>query len=65
MSHYERVAYGADLTYGDKVIALTSDINSIYREALDKYPNQFRYVIWLRTSSLGPSGSKQGGGKVC
>lgn len=31
MSHYERDAYGADLNYGDKVIALTGDINSIYK----------------------------------
>lgn len=58
MSHYERDAYGADLNYGDKVIALTGDIAFIYREELDKYPNQFRYVIWLRAGRLSASSSK-------
>ena len=59
MSHYERDAYGADLNYGDKVIALTGDIAFIYREELDKYPNQFRHVIWLRAGRLSASSSKQ------
>ena len=64
MSYYERDAYGADLNYGDKVIALTGDIAFIYREELDKYPNQFRHVIWLRAGRLSASSSKQGRDKV-
>ena len=63
MSHYERDAYGADLNYGDKVIALTGDINSIYKKELDKYPNQFRHVLWLKAGSLSASSSKQGRSK--
>ncbi|MDE0400479.1 MAG: hypothetical protein OXL96_22015 [Candidatus Poribacteria bacterium] len=64
MSHYERDAYGADLNYGDKVIALTGEINTIYKEEFDKYPNQFRHVIWLRAGRLSASSSKQSRGKV-
>lgn len=64
MSHYERDAYGADLNYGDKVIALTGDINTIYKEEFDKYPNQFRHVIWLRAGRLSASSSKQSRGKT-
>ena len=64
MSHYERDAYGADLNYGAKVIALTGDINSIYKKEVDKYPNQFRHAIWLKAGSLLASSSKQGRDKT-
>ena len=64
MSHYERDAYGADLNYGDKVIALTGGISSIYKREVDKYPNQFRHVIWLRAGRLPASSSKQSKGKT-
>lgn len=59
MSHYEKDAYGADITYGSKVITLTGDINFIYKREDDKYPNQFRHAIWLRAGSLSASSSKQ------
>ncbi len=64
MSHYERDAYGANVTYGNKVIALTGNVSTIYKEEFDKYPNQFRHVIWLRIDLLIPSSSKHGGGKT-
>ena len=64
ISHYERNAYGADVTYGNKVIALTGDITFIHKVELDKYPNQFRHIIWLRAGRLLASSSKQGKGKV-
>ena len=60
ISHYEEDAYGADVTYGNKVIALTGDITFIHKEELDKYPNQFRHVIWLRAGRLSASSSKSG-----
>ena len=60
ISHYEEDAYSADVTYGNKVIALTGDITFIHKEELDKYPNQFRHVIWLRAGRLSASSSKSG-----
>ena len=64
MAHYGRNAYGANETYGNKVISLTGNLSAIHKVELAKYPNQFRHVIWLRASSLAPSSSKHGGGKA-